>query len=78
MLAGERNAAFEFRIITKQSNTRWISQTVTPIQYGEKPAIQGNAIEITELKQAEEALREIERLHNIILGSPFPAFAIRE
>lgn len=76
MLAGARNAAFEFRILTKRNNIRWISQTVTPILYEGKPAVLGNGIDITEVKQAEEALRENEKLHNIILGSPFPAFAI--
>jgi len=76
MLAGARNAAFEFRMVTKQNDVRWISQTVTPINYGGKPAILGNAIDVTELKQVEEALRKSERLHNVILGSPFPAFAI--
>jgi PAS domain S-box-containing protein len=76
MLSGARNAAFDFRMVTKDNKIRWISQTVTPIQYGGRPAILGNAIEVTDLKLAEEALRESERLHSILLGSPIPAFVI--
>ncbi len=54
MLAGRSNQAFEFRMITKQNEVRWISQTVTPIQYQGKPAILGNAMDITDRRQAEE------------------------
>ncbi|MEN6374261.1 MAG: PAS domain S-box protein, partial [Smithella sp.] len=45
MLAGTRKSAFDFRLITKNKHIRWILQTVTPIQYGGKPAILGNAID---------------------------------
>ena len=77
MLAGKSNQAFEFRIVAKQKEMRWISQTVTPIQYKGKPAILGNAIDVTELKLAEEALRESEqRLHDIIDFLPDATYAI--
>jgi diguanylate cyclase (GGDEF)-like protein/PAS domain S-box-containing protein len=77
MLAGKSNQAFEFRMLTKQKETRWISQTVTPIQYKGNPAILGNAIDVTDLKLAEEALRESEqRLHDIIDFLPDATYAI--
>jgi len=77
MLAGRSNQAFEFRMVTKQNEKRWISQTVTPIHYEGKPAILGNAIDVTELKWAEEALKESEqRLHDIINFLPDATYAI--
>lgn len=77
MLAGKSNQAFEFKIVTKQNEVRWISQTVTPVQYKGKPAILGNAIEVTDLKSAEEALRESEqRLYDIINFLPDATYAI--
>jgi PAS domain S-box-containing protein len=69
MLSGARNAAFEFRMITKQNQTRWISQTVTPIRFEGKPAILGNAIDVTELRKSREELEELKALESSILES---------
>ena len=59
MLVGKSNQAFEFRMITKQNQIRWISQTVTPINYRGRRAILGNAMDITDHRRVEE---ERERL----------------
>jgi PAS domain S-box-containing protein len=58
MLRGETSSPYEFRIITKQGETRWIMETVISILHEGRPAILGNSMDITESKQAEEALRE--------------------
>ena len=77
MLLGKEMSPYEFRIITKQGETRWIMETVTSILHEGWPAILGNSMDITERKRAEEALREGEqRLHSIVDGSPIPAFVI--
>ena len=69
MLKGELTVPYEFRIITKQGETRWIMETITSIFYEGKPAILGNSMDITERKQAEEALlRSEERYRTIIEG----------
>jgi len=59
MLRGKDVTPFEFRIVTKEGQIRWIMQIVSPIRYKGKPAILGNAVDITVHKQAEE---ERERL----------------
>jgi PAS domain S-box-containing protein len=56
IMQGEDSAPYEFRMVTKEGRTRFILQIVSPIQYNGKPAILGNAIDMTERKRAEERL----------------------
>jgi len=58
MLRGETSSPYEFRIITKQGETRWIMETVISILHEGRPAILGNSMNITESKQVEEVMRE--------------------
>ena len=53
MLQGRNSTPYEFRMVTKQGHIRFIIQVVSPIHYHGRPAILGNAIDITERKQAE-------------------------
>jgi PAS domain S-box-containing protein len=45
MLRGERTAPYEFRIITKTGQIRWIMETVAPIIYEGAPAVLGNSMD---------------------------------
>jgi PAS domain S-box-containing protein len=60
MLKGKRSSSHEFRIIGRSGEIHWIMETVTPIIYKGRPAILGNSMDITERKQAEEALEKRE------------------
>ncbi|MCK9390379.1 MAG: PAS domain S-box protein [Syntrophales bacterium] len=77
MLRGEMSSPYEFRIITKQGEPRWIMETVASIVYEGRPAILGNSMNITKHKQAEEAL-QINRtqLADIIAFLPDATLAI--
>ena len=59
MLRGELITPYEFRIITKQGQIRWIMETVTYISYEGKRAILGNSMNITDRKQMEEQILAI-------------------
>jgi len=67
-LRGERvPSEYEARGLTKQGKTIWIRRRNTNIEYQGKPAILGNAVDITRQKRAEEALRrKNEQLENFI------------
>lgn len=59
MLKGERSSAYDFRIVTKSAEIKWVMETVAPIFYEQKRATLGNLIDVTERKQAEEKLKQI-------------------
>ena len=46
----------EYRVLTKSGELRWVEFDAVLIDYEGAPAILGNAIDVTERKQAEEAL----------------------
>jgi diguanylate cyclase (GGDEF)-like protein/PAS domain S-box-containing protein len=77
MMLGEMSSPYEFRIITKQGETRWIMETVTSILHEGRPAILGNSMNITERRQIEEELRENRsRLADIVTFLPDATLAI--
>jgi PAS domain S-box-containing protein len=44
MLRGESESPYEYRVITKDGQIRWIMETVTPIVYEGRPAVLGNSM----------------------------------
>jgi diguanylate cyclase (GGDEF)-like protein/PAS domain S-box-containing protein len=67
MLKGLRTEPYEFRIITRDLQTRWIMETVISITYQGKPAILGNSMDVTEKKRTEEALSLSENRYRTLI-----------
>lgn len=77
MLRGKREVPYEFRILTKKGEVRWIMETLTSINYLGEPAILGNSMDVTEYKliatereniinQLQRALLEVKRLSGLL------------
>ena len=59
MLKGERSSPYEYRIINRDGEIRWVLETVVSVQFKGQRAILGNFVDITERKQVEEELRHL-------------------
>ena len=58
---------YELKIITKNSDERWVDLTSGIIDFQGKPAVLGTSFDITERKRAEDAVRESEEKYRSIL-----------
>ena len=76
MLKGRRSSPYEFRIVTKNGDIRWIAETVTSVSYQGKQAVLGNFLDVTKRKLAEEELREAEQEVRLMFESVPDAITI--
>ena len=67
---------YEFKIITKSGEERWVDATAGPIEFEGKPAAIGTAFDITERRIVEEALRESEKRYHAIFEDSREAICI--
>jgi len=59
MLHGERTLPYEFRLMTKGGQIRWLMETVTSILWEGKRAILGNCMDLSERKRMEEEIKSL-------------------
>ena len=69
-LRGEEiSKTYPFRIINKTGDTKWVQLSAVPFSWDNKPAVLCYMTDITDLKQAEEALRESEEKYRSMMES---------
>jgi len=69
MLKMERSSPYQFRIVTKQGDIRWIMETVASITYQGLRSALGNFMDITDQVLLNQALEEQDALLKAILTS---------
>jgi PAS domain S-box-containing protein len=72
MLKGKDSTPYEYRLISKAGDTRWMMESVVPIQYLGRRASLGSAMDITEIKKMEKKVlqyQELDRLKNDLLSN---------
>jgi len=69
MRTGSLLTPYEFRIMTRQNEIRWVIEVVADITYEGKPAVLGSAMDITNQKMAEKKLMESENLYRTIFNT---------
>jgi PAS domain S-box-containing protein len=65
MLKGELSSPYQFRVVNKPGETRWVMETVSSIPYRGRRAILGNYMDITERRQAEEREDQLQQELNL-------------
>ncbi|MEE9911548.1 MAG: PAS domain S-box protein [Deltaproteobacteria bacterium] len=78
MLSGQLDRPYSYRIISKQGDVRWIIETVTSTTYKGRPAILGNAMDITARKLTEDKLKESENFYRTLFETTGTATMILE
>lgn len=59
----------ELKVVTKAGEERWLDLTRAPCEFENQPATVGIALDTTERKRAEEALRESQQLLELVLAT---------
>ncbi len=65
MLKGDNVPPYEFRLLAKSGETKWLIESVSSVQYQGKPVTIGSIIDVTERKNLEKKMTEYEEMNKL-------------
>lgn len=66
MLAGRRTTPYEFRVVDRMGQIKWVMETVTPVKHQGTRAALGYFMDITQQQQVAQEQRDKEKLRAIL------------
>jgi len=69
MLQGKSPAPYEYRVLTRDGDVRWVSESLETISYQGKRTVLGISIDVTDKVTARQKFAELEALEATILDS---------
>ncbi len=60
MLRGEAGPPYEYRIVNREGEIRWILESVASVAYQGQAAVLGNNMDVTEIREAREKLEHMQ------------------
>jgi PAS domain S-box-containing protein len=73
-----KSADYEFRLIHKNGEVRWVLETVISIPFEGQPALLGTMVDLTERKMVEGALQESKDRYQTLFNSASDAIIIHD
>ena len=77
-MSEEAPSYYEFRVLCQPEETKWIGAFISTIQYRGRIATMGNVTDVTNRRQAEDALRESEERFRMLSEAAEEGIAIHD
>ena len=78
LLKANRSSSYDFRILTKSGEVRWVMETLISIPYEGCQAAMGTAVDFTERKMVENALEEAKNRYQALFNSASDAIYLHD
>ncbi len=78
LLTSNRSTSYEFRLIRKSGEIRWVMETIVSIPFEGKPALLGTMVDLTERKIVEHALQESKDRYQTLFNRASDAIIIHD
>jgi len=78
LLKANRSSSYDFRILTKNGEVRWVMETLISIPYEGSQAAMGTAVDFTERKMVENALEQAKNRYQALFNKASDAIYLHD